>query len=212
MGKSWSNNRREPANVPLQSSKDSNISKKLQNLDNILTFSAKRLLPAYDVSFDWDVYLDKKPIWKLIKGVTPHEKLIIKLKDKNDGDYKGLAIEIGTEGGILNKRENWSLYVSLVNDDDSTEYCVKQGTANFSLEALRSYIEDVTSKFGNYNVLSNNCQTFARKIIDELGNIKTDKWNDAQKLCCSTSTGTCLTATSAAGVTVSWVLAHGCPR
>ena len=178
-------------NLTSQSSKKS---KRLGNLDDLIIYSANRDLPIYSRSYNWDVYLDKKPIWGIFNGVPPHERLIIKLKDDVLNNFKALAVEIGVEpnhGNRFNsyKTEDWVVNVSLIsltNDDEgsnneSQNNWEKQGTANFSLETLKFYIEQVTSKFGDYNVLTNNCQTFARKIIKEIGNIKMNKINDGTK-------------------------------
>mmetsp|Transcript_33381 Transcript_33381/g.41049 ORF Transcript_33381/g.41049 Transcript_33381/m.41049 type:complete len:198 (+) Transcript_33381:32-625(+) len=161
----------------------SKVNNKLRNLDNLYIYAAKHLLPQYDKSFEWNVYLDKKPIWGLFKGITPHEKLIIQLRH-NKSKYKTLAIELGTNGRLTDiheKRKNWSVFISLVHDNNTKNWS-KQGHANFSLEMLSFYIEEVTAKFGNYNVLTSNCQTFARKIIHEIGNMKVTKLNDATKI------------------------------
>ena len=164
---------------PSQPSKPSSLSKSSKKQDkfeyDIQQLCNKGLLPPMAVPNTWTVYLHKKSV---LNGEIPHERLILEF------DKFILSVELSnTEGGssgIIGA--DWRVWATIINEqqDKTRNEWRKHDTANFALQHLVFYVKNIMNKTGAYNVLTQNCQTFARKLAGELGKPVTDL-NDGTK-------------------------------
>eukprot|EP00484_Ammonia_sp_Unknown_P030566 CAMPEP_0197050700 /NCGR_PEP_ID=MMETSP1384-20130603/25539_1 /TAXON_ID=29189 /ORGANISM="Ammonia sp." /LENGTH=224 /DNA_ID=CAMNT_0042483145 /DNA_START=62 /DNA_END=736 /DNA_ORIENTATION=+ len=145
------------------SSRSSNIDFFENGLQNLIDHA---LLPAKCIPFDWYVYRHKKSI---LNGEIPHERVILECEEYI------FCVELGSAGGGVGGvvGADWRVIANLVDESESTDDCratwIEHETANFSLEHLIFYVKSVMDVTGNYNVATQNCQTFARRLVRELG-------------------------------------------
>jgi len=154
-------NSTQTGGVKSSSSKSSHKDLFENDLQNLIDYGR---LPAKKIPCDWNIYLHKK---SMLKGNIPHERVILEFKKYI------LCVELSnTEGGVSGVfGADWRVYASVVDEstDKTRESWTEYGKANFSLEHLAFYVKSVMDVTGDYNMLTQSCQTFARRLVRELG-------------------------------------------
>mmetsp|Transcript_20882 Transcript_20882/g.33429 ORF Transcript_20882/g.33429 Transcript_20882/m.33429 type:complete len:202 (-) Transcript_20882:68-673(-) len=166
----------KPADTSADTAFISSCSSKKERFEiEIQTLVNHERLPGLCVTKDWKVYLHKRSI---LNFEIPHERLIIEY------DKYVLSIEMsntkGTSSGL--HRGDWRIYAGIVDEskDKTRATWTDYGKANFSLEHLVFYVKHVMDVTGDYNWMTQNCQTFARRIASELGK-EVKELNDGTK-------------------------------
>mmetsp|Transcript_23245 Transcript_23245/g.37240 ORF Transcript_23245/g.37240 Transcript_23245/m.37240 type:complete len:214 (-) Transcript_23245:167-808(-) len=146
--------------------KSSKVCSDIQNLCNC------GHLPPMRVAYSWQVYLHKKG--------NLHQRLII------ETDKYILCVELSNITGTGSSGlfgADWQILTSIIDEtkDQTRSEWVQHGISHFSLEILVNSVDIVAADFGTYNVFVKNCQTFAKDVANELGNIKVNEVNDGSK-------------------------------